>query len=227
MTRQDDLPPGLCEFGNRMQEAAHQEIQQEQQLRRRRRFPRLLVAVSVGTLTVGAVAGASSLILRDGSPIKSDPITPDKQLPPADPSVVASSAVADPDGGPPWALKVFENGAGELCVRVGRLRQGVLGQVRGTTFRPLPAEAPGVCGRLQTEKVVFSIERRGGPQPRTLVYGVTVGREPLVISLGVLSRRVTPGTLGTFLLVSRGAAAPKNAALSTKIGGVPFRRRLG
>jgi hypothetical protein len=89
---------------------------------------------------------------------------------------------------------------------LGRLRRGVLGRVQDGAFRPLPADAPAHCGDLSREPLMAVMEREAGPS-RTVVYGVSAGRESVVVTVAGSRTRVRTAALGTFVLVRPGARA--------------------
>jgi hypothetical protein len=97
----------------------------------RRSRPVLLVAI---VLLGGGTALAATGVLRTGASVSSE-VQPTPFA--REGTVIASSVhvlgmrVADPDGGPPWGLRVARTSRGLLCVQVGRVlagRVGVLGQ---------------------------------------------------------------------------------------------------
>lgn len=218
----EPLSPGLDDFGRRLREAAERQMEEERDAERRttrRRRRRTLVAGGVAVLLpTAAIAGAGSLLSRDGEPLKEERRLPAKVRPASDPTVIRGSAALDPDGGPPWALRLFENEGGEQCLTVGRLQNGVLGQFRGSDFRPLPASVSGVCDRLAEAGLIVSVERRTTPRPRTVVYGLVDGREPVDLRLGGERLRARPETLGSFVVVLRGVRDTRNAVVSTQVG---------
>lgn len=102
--------------------------------RRIRPWPsRPAVVVLAGLLATGSALAASA-VLRTGAPVG----TPVAAIPNAyEGAVIPGSVhllalrVADPDGGPPWGLRVLETTRGLTCVQFGRVvagRLGVLGR---------------------------------------------------------------------------------------------------
>jgi hypothetical protein len=115
--------------------------------RRRRRFSGRGGALAlVAALVVGGGAFAATRALDVGAPL------PDELGGPAKPHVGAGVArgdqrilrlrVADPYGGPPWALRTFASSRGGSCVQVGQMLDGRFGRVR-----------PGAGGRLQLRPI--------------------------------------------------------------------------
>jgi hypothetical protein len=97
----------------------------------RRSRPAMLVAI---VLFGGGTALAATGVLRTGASVSSE-VQPTPFA--GEGTVIASSVrvlpirVADPEGGPPWGLRVARTSRGLLCIQVGRVvagRVGVLGQ---------------------------------------------------------------------------------------------------
>ena len=143
------------------------------QVRRWRRAP--LIACIVGLAVAGGALAATG-VLPIGSPLDEPPVP---ILPGGSPVLVEGQTrvlplrVADPAGGPPWALRIFRTDRGASCLQVGQAYRGRFGTVTadaaGTeTFRPLKA-LPGsnsLCG---------GVERDGVPVLRGLRKVVSVG----------------------------------------------------
>ena len=125
----DELPPPFADLREQFRAAAAREIEVERRVaeRSRRGSRRVVVAVALGLLVPAAgVAGAARILSReDAEPVGGPDVSA------AEPGIVPSTAVPDPDGGPPWALKVFTNGSGRDCVGLGRLSGGKLGRYSG------------------------------------------------------------------------------------------------
>lgn len=228
------LPPALEEFGQRLREATGARIEEEQRqaaMARRRqragRLRRLAVAMGAVVLTGGAAAGAGLVLEQDGSSLPSEPGAGGDLSPGAAAGVVASTATPDPTGGSPWALRVFTNPEGEECVAVGRLRRGQLGQVENPVFRPLPDDAPGICGDVSRSGVVATVEQRTQPAPRTAIYGLSAGNGPVRISLDGTPYRVDARALGAFLLVVNGVQGEDSITLRTLVDGETVSLTLG
>lgn len=218
-------PPGLGDFGRRLDEVARHDFQEE--LRRRRgghvSRPRAWPAVIATVVLAGGVAvGATAVFNESGSPIEREPRGGDL-TPPVDPSVVAATRTPDPGGGVPWVLRVFTNARGQECLVLGRLNRGRFGQVQGGRFRPLPPASPGLCDSARSELLAF-LDRRPDPR-RTIVYGLTKGTAEVSIRLGRETRRVSPVALGAYLLVV--ASAERSVTVTTTVAGSSVTRRIG
>ncbi len=213
-----DLPPGLKAFGERLERAAERDVEG----RRRaavppRRRPSRLRNIGLPVLA-GLVAGAVSASAvrigdREGAPIQPD--APARKAP-KDPSVVLATATKDPGAGPPWAVRVYTDARGRECTQVGRLRDGVFGQVQLGTFRQLPAT--GACHRGGTGVPLIAVERHG-PVGLTLVFGLAVDRATVTVRRGDEVRRVQPRGFGAFLAIFEGADPRVRVAVTSKAGG--------
>lgn len=129
----------------------------------RRRAP--LLAAVVALAGGGTLAAATTGLLDTGDPVPSTTDQPGRVVP--DSVAVLEPRVGDPDGGPAWAIGVFDLDfrpiaraprlpAGQAtCVRIGRVQGDVLGVVGRDhlfgddgRFHPLPPEGSftGSCG---------------------------------------------------------------------------------
>lgn len=219
MSRFEHLPPAMRDLGDQLTRAAEREIEVERRLadrerqgrgRRRLRRAALALIVAVG-VPAGSWAGVS--LVHDGGTLEADRLP--EQAREAAPGVISASAVDDPAGGPPWALKTFANAAGEDCVAVGRLYDGQLGQMRGRTFVAFPAQVSGACGSLRRDGAVIAVQQR--PEPaRTVVYGLAELRRPVLVELEGRRYEVQPGAMGSFLLVLEGRRDLTGASASVR-----------
>ena len=225
------LSPDLQDFGERLREAAERQVELERrEARGRSRRSRLRRRTVIGAvlavlLPAGAIAGAGALPSRDGEPVKGDDRLNESLRPATDPSVALGSAVADPVGGPPWALRVASNARGEECFSLGRLRDGRLGRQDRDGFRPFPRNVPLTCGDLAKEGVVLMAGTQVDPQPRTYFYGISAGRAPVVLELGGRRYEARPKALGTFIFVFEGVRKVPGSEIRTVVDGRPFRVR--
>jgi hypothetical protein len=221
------LPPGLDDFGRRLEQAAAREIDEHERKRPpRRRWRNLGLPVIAALLAAAVSAGAVKLVDGDnGNPIAPDRGADSARLQaPRDPAVIVSSATDDPAGGPPWVVRAFTNTAGRVCVQVGRVRDGVFGQIQQGRFRPLPASAPGTCATPAATGPLIAIRRTA--EERTLVFGLAVDHAPVTVSVGDRVRRVRPAGLGAFVAVFEGATPGQPVVVRSQVNGRTTVRRL-
>ncbi|MEA2218885.1 MAG: hypothetical protein QOJ35_1511 [Solirubrobacteraceae bacterium] len=221
-----ELPPGLEEFGLRLRDAAARDVEERRRAHRRRRLRNLGLPLAAALVTAGVSAGAALVGDNGGAPI---PSTPDAGSLGAakDPAVVVASAVRDPAGGPPWVVRAYTNPAGRECVQIGRLRDGVFGQVVAGSFHALPASAPGTaCATLGARRPFIVSERRGATR-LTLVYGLAAGQAPLTVRVGDRTRTAKPAGFGAFVAVVPGAGRDDLVVVRWRDGGRIHTRRIG
>jgi hypothetical protein len=224
------LPPTLEDLREQLREAAARDIEVERRVAegvRSGRWRRRLIVLGAALAAAGGVAVAQRVLDREGAPVRPDRL-PGAVEPAADPGVIATSATADPEGGPPWALRVFTNARGQDCVALGRLSRGRLGTYDADrVFRRLPTRVSGVCDSLARTGIVVGIIQRPAPQPRTIVYGLARDGRPVRITIAGTTHTVAPGALGSFVDVRAGALDTRGASASTTAGGRTVRRQLG
>jgi hypothetical protein len=137
------------------------------------RLARLRVPVVAFTvlLASAAVALAAPGVILTGSPVRtvSQPIaTAGEGLPVEGGSRLLALRAADPAGGLPWGMRVVHTTRGLICVQIGRVYHGQLGQLgidgafgNDGRFHPLPPDAlPDVLSRLEG----FNFEKCAGPE---------------------------------------------------------------
>jgi hypothetical protein len=167
----DDLPV-LKAIGEQIVAAARREESTSTAAEPRRiarlRFPRrrsrrlLTLLVLTGGLAGGAAFAATRLI-QTGEPVPARPRAQSQLLGAIVPGTtrLLSVRAPDPDGGPPWGLRVFRTKHELACVQVGRVvdgKLGVLGQDGAFhddgRFHELPVAAEG-CGSLDANGQMF------------------------------------------------------------------------
>jgi hypothetical protein len=115
------------------------------------------VAVAVILLGLAAAALAAAGVILTGSPVKParPPVaTAGVGIPKVGGSRLLALRIPDPAGGPPWGMRVVHTTRREVCVQVGRIVGGRLGQLGSDgafgddgRFHPLPADVlPGGAG---------------------------------------------------------------------------------
>lgn len=224
MSREPDQLPSVRELGDRLNEAAVREISAERRGRRtRRRRPWILLGIA-GALVVAGGATAGGLFTGSGEPVKGEGSERDAAV---QPGVLAGTAAADPaKGALPWAIRVFSNDDGQECAQLGRLDGGTLGTVENGQFHEFEGNPVGTCGNLAKDRVLMTFQRRVQPAARTILYGLSSGRAPIVVRLGNETRRVTPGALGGFVVVFEGRRDVHGATVTTTIDGRPYVNRF-
>lgn len=90
----------------------------------------LLAVFVVATPSVAAVGAASGWFSKGSSPIYY-PASANRGLGRVLPSGdrLLPIRVADPDGGPPWGIRLVKTTRGETCIQVGRVLDGQIGQL--------------------------------------------------------------------------------------------------
>ncbi len=169
--------------------------------RPRRMNAPLIVAIVV--LAGGAIAAAATGLLT-GSPVSSPAGPPvphaDYGVPVAGGSDLLALRAADPEGGLPWGMRIVHTTRGLVCVQVGRVYRGALGQlgVDGAfhddgRFHPLAPDVLYGTSEAMIECVLpsqsfsftdASADRSGDPVPREGVR--PPARELRSISFGLL-----------------------------------------
>ncbi len=225
------LPPGLEDFGARLQRAAAREIEErrrEQAAERGRgRGGGLLrsIGVPVAAVLAAAVsAGAVGVVTQDGDPIAPDPSTTSPTA--MDPAVVVGSAVDNPGGGPPWVVRAYTDRAGFECVQLGRIHDGVFGDLQRGQFRALPSTEAGTCATAATKGPLLAVASRA-MLDLTIVYGLAIDRDPVTVRVGEREQRVRPSGLGAFVAVFEGQRAGRRIVVRSTVEGRPDVQPLG
>jgi hypothetical protein len=114
----------------------------------RLRLPFLAAGCLLASATIALAAGG---VIPVGVPVKPrQPLNPDagEGLPLAGGSRLLPLRVPDPYGGVPWGMRVVRTTRGEVCVQIGRVQGGQLGElgIDGAfrddgLFHPIPADA--------------------------------------------------------------------------------------
>ena len=210
------LPPGLEDFGERLRAAAEVANAQDAVSGGAAGPARSRLSVGAAMATAAVGAGAVKLADRGGEDIELDPGTKRSERAPKDPSVAAASATADPEGGPPWVVRVFFE-RGNACVMAGRLQDGDFGQVQRGEFRRFPASAPGTCAAPGAKGPVMAAQRNGTTS--TVVFGVGVDNALVKITFDGATQSVKPVSLGAFLAVFPGGDRDAPIVVRARAGG--------
>src|SRR6202043_2299227 len=102
------------------------------QPRRRSRRVGLALPVTIGVLALAAASAAAALLFSSGETVAPAfvlPATPSAGLGEPVPHSLAllPMRVPDPEGGPPWGMRVIRTTRGLLCLQAGRVVDGQLG----------------------------------------------------------------------------------------------------
>ncbi len=145
------------------------------------RLPAVALLALLGTTTL-ALAASGVILTGSSVPTHGRP-RPGYGL--GVPAVGASKLLPlrapDPAGGPPWGMRIVRTTRGFLCLQIGRVQDGVLGElgIGGAfhddgLFHPLPADALGV---QQAPSVNCELPGRSG------FAAAIVGLEPSAVGL--------------------------------------------
>ena len=111
----------------------------------------VLAALVVATPAVGAATGWFGIGAPDRFPPQSPTQFAGRALPGT--SQLLALRVPDPQGGPPWGLRVVHTTRGDTCIQVGRVEDGRLGSLgiddawnNDHLFHPFPNTSIDTCG---------------------------------------------------------------------------------
>jgi hypothetical protein len=180
--------------------------------RLRSRSP-LLIAVLIIVMVLLAAAGAAAvLLISEGSPLPS-PSAADVapwEHPVSSSAMLAGLDARDPEGGPPWDVRIFHSSSGETCTAVGQIFNGKFGIVGlDHVFRALPVTGVDACGSPGIAGPVLAGARqfagRTAGEARTVVNGIAGAGARSVTAYGPGGeRRLTLGPQGSFITAYRG-----------------------
>jgi hypothetical protein len=194
-----------------------------------RRMNATVMAVTF-VLAGGAIAAAATGVLN-GSPVKRQgPATPNAGIgiPAPGGSRLLALRAADPQGGLPWGMRLVHTTRGEICVQVGRLDNGQLGQlgIDGAfhddgRFHPL---APNIlpetsdsgdvsCNLAAPIRIGLwaSADRSAAPSPERTSFKPTA-KDLRSISWGLLGRHAVSITYHSAAGVLTRLVAPRTGA---------------
>ncbi len=98
-------------------------------IRRRARWG-LVVALTALVLAGGTISLAATGVILTGSAVPaSAPVGPAEGVGEETASRLLGLRIADPDGGPPWGMRIVETSRGLVCAQVGRVHDGQLGEL--------------------------------------------------------------------------------------------------
>ncbi len=114
---------------------------------RRLRLPLIALGCLLASTTI---ALAASGVILSGAPVRPEgPLNPGvgEGVPAPGASQLLALRVPDPEGGLPWGMRIVRTTRGEVCVQIGRIQNGQLGElgIDGVfhddgRFHPMPAD---------------------------------------------------------------------------------------
>lgn len=214
----DEQPiPVVAELGERFRAL---EARAPRRSRRRRPTAALVLAL-IALAATAAVTGAVGLI-HFGAPHEPPPPgdVPAAQTPVPGTATVESVTSPDPDGGPPWGIRVSRNSRGEPCFAINRVLDGKLGTVSGTEFHELPLTGPGSCGP-EPAPVRYEVMQgfgQGTGGGRTLIGGLVSSDVDAVTVNGPDSpRKLEVSKHGAFVTAYEGVLQPRDIPLTVTL----------
>jgi hypothetical protein len=167
---------------------------------------RLGLGLATVLAVIAGVASASALTASSGN----DTVGGPDAVQPDGGGAIVPATVADPDGRPPFAVRVYRSKAGLTCPEAGRTKDGNFGQVDGDgNFKALDVEAAGSCADLSKAPMSLAINHypaAGKIPARAVLFGVTTGQvSTLRLDLATGSRTV-PIDGNAFITVVRDEA---------------------
>ena len=167
---------------------------------------RLPLAVAIILATVAGVASASAFRVGADDPPAPDPVEP-QGAPPGQ----LGETVADPVGGPPWAVRITPTATGKRCLTVGRTDGVAFGPVNaaGDIVDTGPSYS-GSCAEPGDEPAQVAVARHpdiatGGA--RTVLFGFAEAEvTSIAVSRSGTIEAIAPDPYHTFLLVREGVA---------------------
>jgi hypothetical protein len=235
LTHRFEHLPILQELRDELVAAAHkQEANRDAAARVRSWLSRRMNATVMATAFVlggGAIAVAATGVLN-GSPVKRQgPATPNAGIgvPAPGESRLLALRAADPKGSLPWGMRLVHTTRGEICVQVGRLDDGQLGQLGidgafhdDARFHPLApdilpesSDSGDVSCNLATARIRIGVwasgDRSAAPSPERTSFRPTAA-DLRSISWGLLGRHAVSVTYRTAAGVLTRAVAPGTGA---------------
>lgn len=177
-----------------------------------------------GASLLASIAGATVLGAAAASALVGPPAPPA----PANPAPVPGTgrvdrSEPDPDGGPDWAVRLYESETGAACVELGRTSGGRFGRLDDDgRLEPLPLRAAGACANLAVDPLVLAVNRvaaRAAQPARTIVFG-RAGAGVVAVRVrraGAVPARPALGAGGGFLLPLAGLLEPSRLPVSVTL----------
>ncbi len=144
------LERDLLEAANRRHDRSAQKLGSRAAMRVRARRLRLPLIAFAGLLASATIALAAGGVILAGAPVRPEGrLNPGvgEGVPEPGASRLLSLRVSDPEGGLPWGMRIVHTTRGEVCVQIGRVENGQLGElgIDGVfhddgRFHPMPTD---------------------------------------------------------------------------------------
>lgn len=172
------------------------------------RLTRRRLSVAAAILVAAAAGMASASALRAGA----DEPPPEPAEPLAVDGGTIGDTVPDPDGGPPWAVRVSVTPSGRRCAMTGRFDGEAFGPLDGAgEVVDTGPSFSGSCGVPGAEPVQLAVARYPGATSgtaRSVLFGVAeADAESIAVTYDGTSETIEPDDDGTFLVVRQGISA--------------------
>lgn len=199
------------------------------------RVPRRTVLIALGLLLLLAASATATVLVLRAAVITAPPAAdvPLEQTPIPGSARVAQARADDPDGGPPWALRVVRSRTGLACVTVGQLDGEAFGLIGlDRRFRRLPLALVDSCGQLSAGAPplagarLLASPRREDARSVIYAYG-RPGLVEAVVESADGARRVAPAADGSVVTVLRGYPEDSAARLVLRFADREQRLDLG
>jgi hypothetical protein len=177
-------------------------------------------AFAVAIVLTAAVGVASASAFRVGG---LDPPLSDELEPVGAPPGQIGATVADPRGGPPWAVRLTPTPSGDRCAMAGRTDGSAFGPVNGAgAILDTGPSFSGSCAQPGAEPVQLAVARYpdlagAGAGARTVLFGVAEATvTSVVVTHAGIADSLVPGLYRTFLVVREGRsdAEPWNVTVT-------------
>lgn len=172
------------------------------------RLTRRRLSLAAAILVAGAGGMASASALQAGA----DEPPPEPAEPLGMTGRTIGDTVPDPDGGPPWAVRVTVTPSGRRCAMTGRFDGEAFGPLDGAgDIVDTGPSLSGSCAVPGAEPVQLAVARYPGTPggaARSVLFGVAeAGAESIAVTHDGTSETVDPDDQGTFLVVREGISA--------------------
>ena len=176
------------------------------------RLPLAVLLALLAALAAARIVAAPQLVVGSGEPIATgrSADVPLERQPVEGSARLGGLDVPDPDGGPPWDVRIARTRTGAICATPGQVRDGEFGIVGlDRRFRALPPAIADACGIAQPHGATLAAARplAGGTRLSDLTVVNGVAAPPVkraVVYAGGRAVQLRLGARGAFLAVFRG-----------------------